>query len=270
MNGAGIVNQNSLIRKINQYLLRLVSRKFSVAGYLRMQKTIYEAGAGLDKVGSGEISGDHVVGSWKQHDDWVDYEDYLMRYIPESSELVALEYGCGPGRNIRRWSNRFKRIDGVDISKKNLDNAHVFLKNQISLEKKPNLYLTQGANCGAAPLNSYDFAFSTICLQHICVHKIRYSILQSLYDCLKQSGRLSIQMGYGDAIHTNVSYYENNYSAMATNGACDVKIKDPTEVAKDLKDIGFVDLEFWIRPVGPGDKHPNWIFFTAVKPIDIK
>lgn len=264
------MNQDSWKRRLNQYFQKMVSRRRSVADYLKMQKIIYEAGAGLDKVSSGEISGDHVVGSWKQHDDWVDYEDYLMRYIPESSDLIAIEYGCGPGRNIRRWTNRFRRIDGVDISKKNLDNAGVFLRNQILLEKKPNLFLTQGANCGSAPLNSYDFAFSTICLQHICVHEIRYSILQSLYDCLKQSGRLSIQMGYGDALHTNVSYFDNNYSAMSTNGGCDVKIMDPDEVAKDLKEIGFVDFEFWIRPVGPGDRHPNWIFFTAVKPIVIK
>ena len=46
---------------------------------------------------------------------------------------------------------------------------------------------------------------------------------------------------------------------------CDTRVEDPMDVKKDLSEIGFKKFEFWVRPVGPGDRHPNWIFFTAVK-----
>ena len=37
------------------------------------------------------------------------------------------------------------------------------------------------------------------------------------------------------------------------------------EIKKDLENIDFKQFEHWIRPVGPGDDHSNWIFFTASK-----
>ena len=32
-----------------------------------------------------------------------------------------------------------------------------------------------------------------------------------------------------------------------------------------MKEIGFENFNYYIRPVGPGDGHPNWIFFNATK-----
>ncbi len=233
--------------------------------YVSMQKRNYETLASADAVQPGAIEGDFVVGSWREHDAWPDYEEYLMRYVPRDASWVALDYGCGPGRNLRRWSERFARIDGVDISAKNLENARIFLRD-LPPEKTPNLFLTQGMDCGGAPRGAYDFAFSTICLQHICVHSVRYSILQSLYECLKPGGRLSIQMGYGVPSPHTAGYFEDFVQATGTNRVSDTAIASPEEPKSDLEKIGFVDFENWIRPVGPGDSHPEWIFFTAVKP----
>jgi SAM-dependent methyltransferase len=238
----------------------------STEDYVRMQKRTYELYASADRVSSQNIEGDYVVGSWKKHDDWSDYEDYLMKYVPPDETWTALEYGCGPGRNIRRWSPLFERVDGVDISATNLNNARAFLQHAIPDHKKPNLYITDGMDCGQAPWNYYDFAFSTICLQHICVHKVRYSILQSLFGCLKQEGRLSIQMGFGVPSPNTVDYYANFVGAVGTNRVADVAVSSPHEIQTDLEEIGFVQFEHWIRPVGPGDVHPNWIYFTAIKP----
>lgn len=235
-------------------------------GYLRMQKRSYDLFASADKVVSGEIDGDYVVGSWREHDQWPDYEDYLMQFVPPDKSWVALEYGCGPGRNIRRWGHLFKRIDGVDISEVNLANARRFTSGIFDRENEPQLYLTEGNNCGSAPRAAYDFAFSTICLQHICVHAVRFSIFQSLFECLKPGGRLSAQMGFGVPSPHTVGYYENHYQAVSTNRQCDVAVESPDQIAGDLKKIGFIEFQSWIRPVGPGDVHPNWIFFTARKP----
>jgi SAM-dependent methyltransferase len=239
----------------------------SPADYARMQKRAYESYARLDAVTPGDIGDDFVVGSWREHDAWKDYEDYLMKHVPRDASWVALEYGCGPGRNIRRWTDWFKRIDGVDIAQQNLDNARIYIKDRITPEKSPRLFLTEGLDCGAAPHNSYDFAFSTICLQHICVHSVRYSIFTSLFNCLKPGGRLSIQMGFGVPSPSTVPYHAEHVQATETNRGCDVAISSPNEVKQDLERIGFISFEHWIRATGPGDCHPNWIFFTAVKPV---
>lgn len=234
--------------------------------YTRMQKETYELYAGADAVTPGNIDGDYVAGSWRAHDAWPDYEEYLMRYVPRDASWTAIEYGCGPGRNLRRWSSLFTRIDGVDISANNLANARKFVSDKVQGDKIPRLFLTSGMNCGDAPKSYYDFAFSTICLQHICVHEVRFAILRSLFECLKPGGRISAQMGYGSPSPSTVPYFGNNYAATGTNRECDVEVAKPEEIEGDLRKIGFDQFESWIRPVGPGDCHPHWIFFTAVKP----
>ena len=231
-----------------------------------MQKRAYEHLSSTGNVSPGRIEGDEVVGSLTAHDVWPDYETYLMRYVPRDASWVALEYGCGPGRNIRRWTDWFKRVDGVDIAQGNLDNARVYISDKVSELKQPNLFLTTGMDCGQAPKSAYDFAFSTICMQHICVHSIRYAILRSLFDCLKPGGRLSVQMGFGTPSPNTVPYHADHVQAAGTNRACDVAISSPDEMRLDLTAIGFEKFEYWIRPVGPGDLHPQWIFFTATKP----
>jgi SAM-dependent methyltransferase len=241
-------------------------RSAAEADYIRMQRKYYLRNAKKSRVEPGLLIDDHVVGSWQEHDLWPDYEAYLMKYVDSKSNLVALDFGCGPGRNIRRWTDWFQRIDGADISANNLSNAKIFLKDQIHKSKEPNLFLTNGTNCGDASSDAYDFVFSTVCLQHICSHSVRFSILNDIYRILKPGGRLSLQMGYGSPSPMTVGYFENNFAAEATNRSCDTEVASPEEPRQDLEKIGFVNYEFWIRPVGPGDVHPNWIFFTATKP----
>ena len=94
---------------------------------------------------------------------------------------MLLDYGTGPGRNIIKFNNRFKRIDGVDIGKTNIENAKINLKSA-GIEDS-NLYVCDGKT---TPVDdeSYDVWFSVICLQHIGSYDIRYSILE---DALQSS-----------------------------------------------------------------------------------
>ena len=231
--------------------------------YLEMQKLAYKKAAGNSRFDS-QNKIDWVVGNYEKHNQWKDYDEYLMKYVDESfKNKISLDFGCGPGRNIVKYNQLFKRIDGCDIAPGNIENCKKNLRlNNLLI---PNLYVTKGDDLGNASENFYDFIFSTITLQHICVHKIRSSIFRCMFKSLKRSGRISIQMGFGKDHPDAVGYYSNKYSAKGTNGACDAMIENVSFIKKDLEQNGFTKFEYWIRPVGPGDRHCNWIFFTAVK-----
>ena len=207
---------------------------------------------------------DPVVGSYDAHNNWSDYDNFLFKDF-ETSELIAIEYGCGPGRNLVKFSDRFARVDGIDISDVNIEKARLNINaNNI---QEPNLYVTSGDNLSAVADESYDVVFAVICFQHICVHEIRFNIMKDIFRVLKPGGKLCFQMGYGgkDGIPT-AGYYDNNYDAGSTNGHSDVSITDEQDLREDLVDkIGFKNYKSDIRETGPGDNHKNWIWVQVEK-----
>lgn len=244
---------------------------FSLSGaskYMYMQQTIYQHQARKSKYANPKDRQDElVVGNYDAHNNWPDNDLFLMKYIDESyKNKVALDFACGPGRCIIKYHDRFSRIDGVDISQNNLENAKEnILKAGFAV---PNLYVSLGNDLGKAPDNAYDFVFSMIAMQHICVHEIRFNILKNIHKALKSGGRLSIQMAYGtdESRHLgSVGYYDNYYDALSTNSQHDCRVEDFRQVERDLSQIGFRNFEHWIRPAGPGSTYENWIYFTAIK-----
>lgn len=230
---------------------------------MQMQKNFYARIASQSRYDAA-VKNDSVVGSYHQHDEWSDYDRFLMRFVDKSfGNKLALDFGCGPGRNIVRYHHLFRRIDGCDIAPENLENARTNLK--FHGVPEPNLYVTSGNDLGAASSNSYDFIFSTICMQHICVHRIRYEIFSHMYRALRKGGRISIQMGFGNSASQTVGYFDNFTAAQSTNRGCDTRVEDADQLENDLYQLHFKEFDYWVRPVGPGDSHPYWIFFTAVK-----
>ncbi len=140
--------------------------------YTVMQKTVYEHEANKWNVDDR----DPVVGSFDAHNAWSDYDNYLFKNI-ETKGKVALEFGCGPGRNIVKFHDKFKKIDGCDISSKNLDNAKIWI--EFNKQTPNDLYVINGVELNDIPSSKYDVIFSTICLQHICVYDIRYNLFLS-------------------------------------------------------------------------------------------
>jgi ubiquinone/menaquinone biosynthesis C-methylase UbiE len=225
--------------------------------YTQMQLNQYNSLAS----GWSEENRDPVVGSFDAHNQWADYEN-LFTNIHNQSEKIGLDFACGPGRNIVKYSNRFKRLDGVDISPVNIENAKKYISSN-SIES--NLYVSNGVGIDCIESNTYDFVMSTIALQHICVYDIRYSIMKDIYRILKDGGIFTAQMGFGSPSPATVGYYENYYDADGTNRTCDVCIETTAQLEKDLFEIGFKDFNYVIGPVGPGDIHPNWIYFNCTK-----
>jgi ubiquinone/menaquinone biosynthesis C-methylase UbiE len=207
---------------------------------------------------------DAVVGTFDLHNEWADYE-YLFIDLPDTKNMNVLDFGTGPGRNLVKYANRFKTIDGVDICQKNIDNAKLWIEHNNLDSSKFTLYTCNGTDLDNVPNDRYDLVMSTIVMQHICVYEIRKNYFKEFFRVLCSGGFISIQMGFGIPSPLSVSYYENYYDASSTNRGCDVAIGNPDEIKRDLEEIGFTDFKYHIRPTGPGDCHPNWIYFTARK-----
>lgn len=214
---------------------------------------------------------DHVVGSFDAHNAWPEYE-FLFEGL-DTSNMVALDFGCGPGRNIIKYWNRFKRIDGADISPINIKNIKVWAEfNGIDISSG-HYYHMNGVDLRDIPSDTYDIVFSTIAIQHICVYDVRRSLFEEFLRVLKPGGLISIQMGFGGLAPWAVpafqgvvsTYFENKWDAQGTGGEADVIITDVNDVKKDMEDIGFKDFAYKIGRCGPGDKHNNWIFFRGTK-----
>lgn len=224
--------------------------------YLDMQRNFYNSDAKKWSLNNK----DPVVGSYDLHNSWNDYNLYLFKNF-DTSNLIALEYGCGPGRNIVRFANQFKRIDGVDISEECIEKAKLNLKfNNI---QEYNLKANDGNNI-PFDSDSYDVVFSVICLQHICCHQIRFDIMKEVYRVLKKEGKFCFQMGLGGR-HNAVNYYDNDYDATVTNSGRDVSIENEVFLKNDLLNIGFKNYKSDIRETGPGDNHKNWIWVQVEK-----
>jgi ubiquinone/menaquinone biosynthesis C-methylase UbiE len=228
--------------------------------YTIMQKSSYENLAEQWNVNNL----DPVVGSFNAHNIWSDYE-FLFKDIDNFENKKMLDFGCGPGRNLVKYSSKFHRIDGVDIAEVNLRNAVLWIKHNNIESQKHTLILCNGVDLSNIGNEEYDIVMSTICMQHICVYTIRFNYLKEFYRILKEGGHITIQMGYGTPSPSTVDYYDDYYDAQATNRSCDTNISDYKQIEKDLLSIGFKNFKYYIRPTGPGDCHPNWIFFNAQK-----
>jgi len=230
--------------------------------YTRMQQDQYDRDAAHWSVDNR----DPVVGSFDQHNAWQDYDDFLFKGVSSMAGKTALEFGCGPGRNMVRFNGRFRQIDGVDISEGNLKNAEIWCR-QNGVERMPALFKNNGVDISAVDDAAYDVVFSTICMQHIPVYDVRFGLLKEFYRVLKTGGQLCFQMGFDNWVRKGFSaYHANTLEAHGTNGIHDVCITDVDQVRQDLEKIGFTGFDHDMRPVGPGDQHHNWLFVRATKP----
>jgi SAM-dependent methyltransferase len=225
--------------------------------YLKMQREVYDADASLWTL----ENRNPVVGSYDEHNLFEDYDTYLFKGI-DTSAMHALEYGCGPGRNMIRFAKRFNKIDGVDISSVNRQKALLNLKaHGIDM---PDYYVTSG-DCVPTSGEKYDMVFSVICLQHICSHHIRKTIMNEIWRVLKRGGHFCAQMGFGGSARRFANYHEDVFDADGTNGSYDVSIIEEDDLINDLAGIGFTNYSSDIARTGPGDCHRNWIWFRAQK-----
>lgn len=202
----------------------------------------------------------------RNHNGNPDYWNILVNDTsdPSYKEKVGLDFGCGCGRNVQNLVSRFKRMDGVDISPVLVEQAHANLLKDGNDPSSFRVFACDGTSLSGIPDDEYDFIMSTIVLQHIAVHQIRYNYMKEFLRALKPGGLLSFQMGYGSRSGSSY-YYDNNYGSTTTNGGNDVSVTHPSQLTNDLTEIGFVDIDYVIRN-SYDDYHEKWIFVKARKP----
>lgn len=225
--------------------------------YTGMQAGLYESAASQWNLNAR----DYVVGSFEAHNNHPGYAHLFEGF--DTKNMIALDFGCGPGRNLVKYANDFKQLDGCDIAQENLRKAIVWCEHNSVVS--PALFKVNGISLDTVPDEAYDLVFSTITFQHIAVHEIRYAIMEDMLRVLRPGGWISIQMGYGPVKHDAVDYEANYYDAGTTNGNMDVRVISPDQLEDDLKKMGFQNFGSVVDEVGPGNNHQAWIYFRAQK-----
>jgi ubiquinone/menaquinone biosynthesis C-methylase UbiE len=200
------------------------------------------------------------------HNNNPDYWNILVKDTESSTfiDKVGLDFACGCGRNVFNLVNRFKRMDGVDISTE-LVKTCIDNRNNLNIdETKASFYACNGVSLDIFSDNTYDFIMSTIALQHICVYSIRFNYFKEFFRVMKPGGLLSFQMGFGLGHPMTRDYFEDYYDATGTNSACDVRVMDPEFILGDLRKIGFTNITYTISDAYD-DMHKQWIFVKAYK-----
>ena len=143
------------------------------------------------------------------------------------AKFVALEVGCGAGKLMKRLMNRVQRLDGVDVSKPALSQAHERLSGEYTL------YHADGLSLDAVPNATYDIVYSANLLQRIPIHALRYKHLEEFFRVLKCDGHVSLQMGFGEG---GAAYHDDHLTT-----STEVSVTNATHLLQDLYKVGFRD-----------------------------
>ena len=106
---------------------------------------------------------------------------------------------------------------------------------------------------------------STIVLQHIPVHEIRYNLFKEIYRVAKDEGIFSFQIGGIGVEHLEDTYFENCWNATTTNSGHDVFITDTRNLVKDLTHIGFRDVKVKTTKSFSDSIHSEWHYVRCEK-----
>jgi len=243
-----------------------------VGTYTAMQKQFYDDGG---------HSEEEIVGNYDYHESFPYETNILHRYadmrkpvLADPASAVAFDIGCGEGRMIRRMSRYLHRVDGADISEKMAAAARA------RSPASSNIWVTTGANCGAAPSDTYDLVYNTISLHHICVYDVRASIIQDITRILKPTGCATLQFFFSkyypfcrtapvlqggnsmyDLHHRDTlqaDWFENRWDAQGTNSMCDAAFGTShiPAVTEDFKKW-FETVDIWFHDVSIGRPDPR-------------
>ena len=150
-----------------------------------------DEGALIDFFKSGEEYVVQVLANLKKYYPFVDIEDFKH----------VLDFGCGTGRLLIPFAQRFEKVTGIDIAPSMLQEASKNLKER----NLNNVTLIQSVDIRTVNFSElFDFVHTYIVLQHIPVQE-GYIIIDKLVDLVKEDGYGIIQFTYAN----HLSSYRN-------------------------------------------------------------
>lgn len=87
----------------------------------------------------------------------------VLEIYPELKRDCSLDFGCGLGRLTFALSKHFRRVTGIDISKKMIERATANHRNSDGVD----FVLNESRRLTSIPSDSVDFLLSLIVLQHL-------------------------------------------------------------------------------------------------------
>jgi ubiquinone/menaquinone biosynthesis C-methylase UbiE len=163
---------------------------------------------------------------------------------------VALDFGCGCGRNIRNLLKAadFSRVDGCDISSYNAEYSKKYIEEYFDLQENHNkckTWETNGYSLRPSPDNEYDYVMSHVVFQHISNYSVRYNIIKDIYRVLKTDGIANLHfMDLG----ASVPYYHNYPSPGSTGeyGLLNCRVENSSYLERDFHEIGFKNIKCFV------------------------
>jgi SAM-dependent methyltransferase len=111
------------------------------------------------------------------------YDSFLLRHIPPSSELDALEIGCGTGSFARLLAGRFRRVFAIDLSPRMIEIAKEQSRPYHNIDFQVADVMTTEFSCG-----QFGCIASIATLHHLPFELV----LSKMKDSLKVGGMLLV------------------------------------------------------------------------------
>jgi len=232
--------------------------------YRQMQFDYYNGSMGD---GRNDVMAVDIVGNFEAHERYP-YERYLLAEIPNPKDAIALDFGCGPGRMIRRMREHMKQVDGVDISTGMIETAKAWTEGLGA-----RLWVIDGVSLDGVPSGEYDLVYCTISYHHIASYEMRLALAKEFFQVLKPGGQIALQMLHMTVPRSHwpehVNWRESMDDARQTNGHHDVRLtpENLPDMEEDFKQIGFTNFHTTITAAPHPYANVEWIYIYATKPV---
>ena len=160
----------------------------------------------------------------------------LLRHLEGPSPLTLLDFGCGPGRDLRALAATGHTVVG-------LDGSAAFVK--MARDTTGCEVLHQDFLALDLPDARFDGIFANASIQHVPSRELP-RVLRQLHAALKPRGVFLASIPHGD-------------DEEGWNGARYSAFHRPATWQRHLVDAGFVELEHYYRPAGKPRDEQRWL-----------
>ncbi|MEK7782387.1 MAG: class I SAM-dependent methyltransferase [Candidatus Binatota bacterium] len=160
----------------------------------------------------------------------------LLRYIEDEPPFAILDLGCGPGRDLKVFSERGHIAVGLEGSARLAAMARAYSGCEVWQQDFLKLDL---------PGSRFDGVFANAALFHVPVQELA-RVLRELYTTLKPGGVLFSSNPHG---HNEEGWHQRRYGAYY----------DLETWRRYMSAAGFVELAHYYRPAGLPREQQPWL-----------